>query len=190
MRHMCLMTKIKLTSREAILEAAFQVFNKNPGASLAHIAQHAGVGRATLHRQFKSRELLMIALAHTAIGELRNAIDLALVDATSHGDALKCSIVAIIPFAQRQWFLAHEHTQQDPTIIREYEADRKELRDSIDAAKDEGVFDHDIPTLWIAETYDSLIYAAWTMVREGRATPHQAADLAWRTLTQGLGISK
>ena len=57
MRQNCLMTKsLRLSSRDAIIEAAFAVFSKNPGAPLADVAGRAGVGRATLHRHFASRE--------------------------------------------------------------------------------------------------------------------------------------
>ena len=184
------MNKIRPNTREAILEAAFQIFNKQPGASLADVAKHAGVGRATLHRQFKSRELMMIALAHTAIEELRVAVDEATVDATGHGDGLKRSLAAIIPLAQRQWFLSHEPVERDPAISAQYKADQKELQASIEEAKAEGVFDKEVPAVWIAEVYENLVYTAWTSVREDRATANQAADLAWRTLTQGLGVSK
>lgn len=184
------MKKIKLTSREAILEAAFQLFNKHPRASLADIATYAGVGRATLHRHFKSRETLMVTLAQTANDELRIAVEEAIVSAKSHSDVLRLSLMAIIPLANRQWFLANEPVWQDPAILQDWEADRRELHNSIEAAKSEGVFDKNIPTPWIAETYDNLIYTAWTMVREGHTTNNQAADLAWQTLTRGLGTTK
>ncbi|MEM1316029.1 MAG: helix-turn-helix domain-containing protein, partial [Pseudomonadota bacterium] len=59
MRHLCLMSNIRLSSRDAILEAAFQLYARRPDASLAEVAQRAGVGRATLHRHFGSREALI-----------------------------------------------------------------------------------------------------------------------------------
>ena len=62
------MTKsLRLSSRDAIIEAAFSVFSKNPSAALADVAERAGVGRATLHRHFASRDDLMRALSKIAI---------------------------------------------------------------------------------------------------------------------------
>ncbi len=181
------MTNIRPTPRQAILEAAFQLFNRQPRASLADVAKHAGVGRATLHRHFKSRELLMIALGQTAIAELNHAIDEAVKDARNHGEVLQRSLNAIIPLAARQWFLAHEPVEHDQTIVRAYAAERKELHKIIDGAKVEGVFDKSIPTPWIAEAYDNLVYSAWASMRDGHTTASQASDLAWQTLTRGLG---
>ncbi len=180
------MNKIRPTSRDAILEAAFQIFNKRPSASLGDVAEHAGVGRATLHRHFSSRETLMVALAQTAIAELNAAVETAVADATSHTDGLKRALLAIIPLAERQWFLAHEPVMQDPAVEAAYKSDQAELCATIDAAKREGTFSQSVPTRWIAESYEGLIFAAWAMVRDQELTATQAADLAWRTLTEGL----
>lgn len=180
------MKKIRPSTRDAILEAAFQTFNQRPGASLGDVAKHAGVGRATLHRHFSSREALMTALAKTAMEELNTAVDAAVVDATSHSEGLRLALTAIIPLANRQWFLAHELVDRDPAIAAAYKRDTEELHAEIEAARAEGTFADDVPTKWIAETYENLIYGAWTMVRDGDATASQAATLAWRTLTDGL----
>lgn len=180
------MSVIKLSSRDAIVEAAFQVFSRQPTATLADVAAHAGVGRATLHRHFTSRTDLMVALTHVALQELDAAVEAATADATSHGDGLRKALEAIIPLADRQGFLAQEPVEQDPEIAEALQARKVQTLAEIDAAKAEGVFALDVPTVWIAEAYETLIYAAWAIVRSGEATPRQAADLAWRTLTHGL----
>ena len=180
------MSNIRPTSRDAILEAAFQLFNEKPTASLGDIAERAGVGRATLHRHFSSREQLMIALAHSANTELNEAIEKATADAASHTEALRQTLTAIVPLANRQWFLANETVDTDPTIKAAYQADRKQLLELIRSAQSEGTFAEDVPALWIAQSYENLIYAAWSMVRDDEVTASQAADLAWRTLTTGL----
>ena len=82
-------TPKRLPARQAIAEAGFELLSRNPGASLSEIAEHAGVGRATLHRHFASREALLIALAHQAIAEMDHAAEVACHDAPSHTDALK-----------------------------------------------------------------------------------------------------
>jgi len=181
------MNKIRPSSREAILEAAFQLFSQKPAATLGDVAKHAGVGRATLHRHFKSRETLMVALAHAATEELNTAVEEAVVGAASHTEGLRLTLGAVIPLANRQWFLAHEPVDSDPGVAAAYKADMAELYHEIEAARHEGAFAPDVPTKWIAETYENLIYGAWTSVRDGDLTSAQAADLAWRTLTVGLG---
>lgn len=180
------MSQIRPTTHDAIVEAAFQLFARNSGATLGDVAAHAGVGRATLHRHFASREDLMRALAKTAFDELTVAVDTANQDATSYSDALYRSLTAIIPLADRQLFLASDPIVNDTEIASLYAQDRQELTDLVLACTEEGLFDKTIPTAWLVESYEALVYAAWTMVRDGHTTPLQAADLAWRTLTSGL----
>lgn len=49
--------------RERILSAAGELFERDPGASMAEVAAAAGVGRSTVHRHFSSRRELSRALA-------------------------------------------------------------------------------------------------------------------------------
>lgn len=128
----------------------------------------------------------MSALALQAMIELNEVVDAATAGAQSYSEALKLSLNAIIPLGDRQLFLASEPVENDPAIAAAHRRDMDELRHAIEAARGEGLFAPDVPTGWIAQAYEALIYAAWTMVRDGDATPRQAADFAWRTLTSGL----
>ncbi|MEM8654678.1 MAG: helix-turn-helix domain-containing protein [Pseudomonadota bacterium] len=172
-------------SKSNILEAAFEVFSQNPGASLADVAQRAGVGRATLHRHFKGRGDLMVALTLTAARELDAAVDTAVVNCTTYTEALEVALHAILPLAARHMFLATEPAIHDPRVAAVYAAQTRDLARDIDHAKAEGTFDPHLPTEWIVQAYENLIYAGWALVAAGDATPKQAAALAWRTLTQG-----
>lgn len=128
----------------------------------------------------------MTALAQTALKELNDAVEAATMDAQSHTDGLRLSMAAIIPLANRQWFLSHELFDDGAEVTAAYKADIAELHKEIEAARSEGSFSPDLSTKWIAETYENLIYAAWTMIREEEATPSQAADMAWRTFMKGV----
>ena len=177
------MNEIRPQTRDAILEAAFQVFGQDPGASLSEVASRAGVGRATLHRHFKGRD----ALAHRALEELDRAVEAATKDAASYGEALRSSLETIVPLADRHGFLSREPVEDDLQVMAGYLRQQKELAEAIDAAKAEGCFGAEVPTPWIVQAFEGLIYAAWELVRAGEATPRQASAWAWRTLTQGLG---
>lgn len=186
MRHLCLMSIVRPKTRDAIVEAAFAVFSERPNASLHDVATRAGVGRATLHRHFPSRADLIRALSLAASDELDRAVAAATASALSATEALSLALHAIVPLANRQWFLAQEWTDTDEEIAAAYKASRDELSETIDAAKAEGCFAKDVPTVWLVDAYENLVYAAWSLVRAGETTPKQAADLAWRTLTRGL----
>ena len=181
---------LRPTSRDAIIEAAFEVFSRNPGASLSDVSDRAGVGRATLHRHFASRADLVRELALIAIEEMDAAVDAACESVPSHGEALRRSLSALIPLGARHGFLALEPIEDDPEIAAEFDRQTRETREAVEKAKGEGVFDPAVPTGWVVQAYDNLLYAAWESVRAGEATHDQAADLAWRTLTTGLGKDK
>lgn len=180
------MTKIRLDTKDAILQAGFDVFSKNSSASLDKIAKRAGVGRATLHRYFSSRDDLIEALAWAAMEELNQAVEEAVKDAQSYTEGLRLALTAIVPLSNRQLFLTNEPLDKSPKIAEAYLKDQHELMADIEKAKQEGAFSPEVPTKWIAECFEALTYAAWMMVKNGEATHKQAADLAWRTLTAGL----
>ncbi len=186
MRHNCLMTIIRPSTEQAIIEAAFQLLNQNPRASLADIANHAGVGRATLHRHFSGRDDLIKVLMLQAIDETERAADTASQHASSYAEALQLIFKAIIPLGNRHWFLAQEHEPGDRTIKRKLEQQNKAMNKVINHAKTEGLFSSELPNDWIIQTYDHMIHAAWEMVRTGQATIDQATQLAWQTLINGL----
>ncbi len=183
---MCLIMTIRPTTHDAILEAGYRLLSSNSGASMADIAEAAGVGRATLHRHFATREDLMSALAKRALKELSQAIETATKDAPSYTEGLRLALEAVIPLADRQAFLTLEAADHDIDIARAYEQERKETAAAFDAAKFEGSFAKDIPAEWMVAMYDAVIDAAWTLVRAEDATPKQAAKFAWRMLTAGL----
>ena len=174
-------------TRQAIRDAGFAVFGRNPGASLSDVAKLAGVGRATLHRYYAARLDLMRDLAAEARRELNEVVEAATRDATSYADGFRLSLRAILPLADRQLFLATDPVQSDPVLTEIVTQDRDVLLKDIAAAKAEGLFDPDLPDAWIAEVYEGLIFAGWTMVQRDGMSPDQAADLAWRSLVSGCG---
>ena len=178
---------VRPSTYDAIIEAAFSLFNEDPTATIAEIAEFAGVGRATFHRHFKGRDDLMSAMAHLALRELDHAIELATAEVESHTEGLRLAMAASIPLGNRQWFLATEFVAFDESVKDAYQSGMKVLASEIEAAKSEGSLDLAIPTEWIARVYESLIYAAWESVKEQEATPDQAARLAWRSFINGNG---
>ena len=76
--------------------------------------------------------------------------------------------------------------EADADLAARYAADQQETLKTVVAGQKEGGFDPNIPPEWIVQAYQHLIYAGWTMVAQGEATPKQAAKLAWTTLTKGM----
>lgn len=180
-------TSIRPPTRDAIIDAAFAVLSKNPSAALSEVAERAGVGRATLHRHFASRDDLVRALALQANQEMDEAIDVACTPAETYSEAVRLALQALIPLGDRHGFLALELFSGNAEMQAEFARQSRETAELVEAAKREGLFDKAVPTSWIVQAFDHLIYAGWESVSAGKTTPDQAADLAWRTLTNGLG---
>ncbi len=166
------------------------LFSRNPGASLSELAERAGVGRATLHRHFANRDDLVRTLALIAIEEMDAAADAASADAQSYSDALRQTLQALIPLGDRHGFLAREPLETDSDIAAEFKRLDRETNELVEAAKQEGLFDSGIPTAWITQVFDALLFAAWESIKLGESTNVQAVELAWQTLTLGLGATK
>lgn len=177
--------KFKLDSREAIIEAAFELYNERPSASLFDIAARAGVGRATLHRHFKGREDLLRVLARQAIAEIDEVAIEAFKQSSSSLDALRRVMAVIIPLANRQWFLAYEAFDDEPEISLGYQRQLSGTEFLIASAKKEGDIQSSLSDAWLARVFDNLIFAAWEMLKEEKATPAQAEQFAWQSFCEG-----
>ena len=123
-------------------------------------------------------------MARAALQELDAAVHTATRDATSYFDALRLVMQAIIPLAPRHMFLVREDILS-PDVSASFDKAEQELRELIDAAKAEDTLRADLPTEWVAQAYDHLIYAAWEMIRCEEATPRQAVALAWAQFSKG-----
>lgn len=178
---------LRPSAKAAIITASFELLVENPGASLAEIAKRAGVGRATLHRYFAGRDDLLLALARAAIREMDEAVNKACEGVQSSSDALFLCLEALVPLGDRYRFLANEPLDDHPDIAEEFARQDRETMALVEEAKHEGLFDRAVPTQWIVNSYEHLLYAAWASVTEQECTPSQATELAWRTLTNGLG---
>ncbi len=161
----------------------------NPRATLANVAEEAGVSRATLHRYFTSRDELIRMLALESI----DAIDRACGEIDYYGqsasESLRQTLDAIVPLGAHYSFLAlqGEAVAHDPEVARNLKRQLSQTAELVEAAKAEGTFGADVPTAWIVATIDALIYASWSTVHQGTVAPRDVAKLMFRTLTSGLG---
>lgn len=182
-----MMDSIRISARDAIIQSAFTVLGKNPSATLADVAARAGVGRATLHRHFASRDALLRELTLLASQQMDRAVDEACVPAQSYSEAVRLALQALIPLGDKRWFLTSDLFAEDPELQAEFARQSGEMAELIDAAKCEGLFDKAVPTSWIVQAFDHLLFAAWESVSADELTQDQATNLAWRTLIDGLG---
>ena len=177
---------IRPSSEEAIVESAVSLLSRNPVATMSEIAIKAGVGRATLHRHFSSREDLVHRIALRSIEETNAAVVQQLVPDSPAGERLLAMFTAVIPLGDRYHFLSRESNQQED-VRQQYKAQLEWLASLVDDLQQEGVLDNGISASWIVAQIDQLIWTAWCEVSAGRLAAQDAPQLAVRTLVNGLG---
>ncbi|MEU6998473.1 TetR/AcrR family transcriptional regulator [Nonomuraea sp. NPDC046570] len=174
--------------REQIIGAAIHHLNQHPTASMAQLAEAAGVSRATLHRHFTSREDLVIALGRRALerwAEVQEAVGL--TEATASADpariaaTLREMLTGLVDTADEHGFALTDHAMAvHPELLRR--SDELEEREVafFEAAQRAGVLRADQPARWVSNTVYGLLIAVRESLRSGdvarRDVPRLLAD--------------
>jgi TetR/AcrR family transcriptional regulator, mexCD-oprJ operon repressor len=168
MSHMgygCLMA----VDRDHVLRSAAALLTRKSTATMDEVAKAAGISRATLHRQFAGRDVLVRALESLGIAECEAALDRARLDEGGASDAVRRLVREIEPAAALLAFLYSENQlfeggQQNQGWTR--------IDDRVAAlfrrGQAAGEFRIDLTPAWLTEAlYGLLASGAWA-VSEGR----------------------
>ncbi len=181
------MMALPRSTKDSLLAAAIEVLSIRPRATLAEIAEAAGVRRVTLHRLLGTRDELLKEIAIQSLAEMDEACQKASEDAQSAIDALRASVEALVPVGDRCHFLwTQSEVWEEPSVAKEVARQNTELADLIDEAKAEGSIATDIPNAWIIAAIEAVVFAALTTARAGDVAVNDAGKLAARTLFAGL----
>ncbi len=177
-----------IRSQKALLKAGMELLNNNKAASFSDIANHAGVGRATLYRLFNSREKLIKAIAfycHERFDEATESIDR---EATSAMDAIRLLFQLAMPLTQEFQFLAHLEywSAEDSELLAMDQQQEAEMLALVDMAKKEGSICKSLPSYWVVNMIEALFYAGWKLQKDQQSTVEAAAEYAFRSLSQGV----
>ena len=171
--------------RERILQSATELFAEREFdlVLIDEVAAHAGVGKGSVYRQFKSKEELYAAAVIDGFAELQREIRSALPGCTS----TRAQVTAIVRhtlvffWSRRQFFaLLRDPKALPPSQERQYRAQRNELSRLIS-----GVFDDAVkrgamkPGLDARVAAESLLGMVRGINRYGReyTTPDRAIDI-------------
>ena len=177
----------RLPSRDAIVDAGIAALADNPEASLSAIAGAAGVSRATLHRYFADRQALIDTISLQAIQETDAAVNAIDWEGMTSREYLLAVFEAVIPLGDRYHMLSRAPLDAASDAVREaYSRQLRGVDTMVQWMAREGLVASKVPAAWAVLVIDSLIYAAWTAVREGSVAPRDAAALACRTCLRGL----
>lgn len=178
------------TTKDSLLKAAVEVLSTRPTATLAEIAEAAGVRRVTLHRLLGTRDDLLEEIAIRSLAEMDEACRQAVENAESAIAALRASVEALVPVGDRCHFLwTQAEVWEEPSVAKELARQNRELAQLIDEAKSEGSIAIDAPNAWIIAAIEAVVFAALKTVRAGDVAGNEAGKLAARTLFEGIETS-
>ncbi len=178
----------KEARRTELLNAASELLAVQPTASLADIAAHAGISKATLHRYFASRDDLILALGYQALAIIAAAISDCRPDADSAPVALTRIIHTLVPLADKLNFLINEPIlDTHPEFLAADEATQAPILDLLKRGQAAADLRADLPAEWMLHHINFAVFATWYAVHEGSIAPKHAADLLVKTLLGGIG---
>ncbi|WP_329077153.1 helix-turn-helix domain-containing protein [Streptomyces niveus] len=172
-------------TRRAIIDAAVATLSADHAASLADVAEAAGVGRTTVHRYFPERSDLLAAIgtdvrerieaatARARLGEgpAPAALDRLCLEFFELGDRLM--LLDDVPQFWA-WSGLEEDEAQAPSD--------RELLALVRRGQREGTLDPEVDDTWLHTVLWAMLYAAWEQTREYDTPKHTALSLCLRTL--------
>jgi TetR/AcrR family transcriptional regulator, repressor for lfrA len=176
-------------TRQAILDAAIEVFARNAAASLGDVAAAAGVGRTTLHRYFAERADLTAALREEVEKRLVEAHDRARVGDDTGAAALRriCQeyfdLGDVLSLLFSEQLAGGDDWGESTRCDGEFEAMvRRGHRD--------GSVDPELPATWIVSLIWSQLYAGWSYIAEHGVSRHEALRLVLRCVAGAVRPEK
>lgn len=180
-----------MSTWDTVLGAAQRLLTTDPTASMAQIAAAAGVGRATVHRHFASREELLHEIGRRSLDTWAASLA-SVADAAGSGDAVRIRAALEDLIAQ---FVADAETAgialTDPTVINEPTLRaRAEVLFAEEvalyaAAQAAGVLRADVPARWLGHTVYGLLVSVRDALVAGDVARRDAVDLVRSTFFEG-----
>ena len=179
-------------TRRAIVLAALEVLSGNPRASLADIADRAGVARSTLHRYYADRAALLRNIGAFVEGEYAAVLSRARIDEGTGFEAFERLASELLDALDTfsWWMGAMQAAAVDnPELIEEaftHDEEDVEIADIIVRGRRDGTIDPLLDSRWASTVLWSTLYATWTLAKAGAVTRAEARTQCLRSLLRAI----
>lgn len=182
------LNRSRRAAKRPLLDVVAEVLVAQPGASLAEVAEAAGISRTTLHKHYATRDELVLAVGVRATEIWEQAVD-RVADEPGTEAGLRELLAAMIESGPQLTFLWRNPVlDEDHELAERYIAVQNRCLAVLDRARREGLLAAATPDWWVLQTMFALVYTAAEAVQFGKLAPLDAPDLALRTLLNGLGV--
>ncbi|MEY9858723.1 AcrR family transcriptional regulator [Catenulispora sp. GAS73] len=183
-----LLGRSRRAMKRPLLDVVAEVLLAQPGASLAEVAEAAGISRTTLHKHYATRDDLVRAVGLRATEIYGQAVD-RVADEPGTEAGLRQLLAAMIESGPQLTFLWRNPVlDEDHELTERYLDAEKRCLAVLNRARSQGLLAASTPDWWMLQTVYSLVYTAADSVQFGKLAPLDAPDLALSTLLHGLGV--
>jgi AcrR family transcriptional regulator len=171
-----------------ILDAAIDALANDPDASMAEVARHAGLVRATVYVHFPTREALIAAVTERAMSEVIEVIEAAEPERGDPADALRRVVTETWRTLGRYHALIELNTRLPQAELRHrHRSVLATLEPLIARGQRAGTFRTDVPATWHLSMLMALIHAASAELRAGRMEADEAQSALLATVHGAMG---
>lgn len=174
-----------------MLDALAVTLNARPTATMAELADAAGISRATLHRRFPSREDLLVRLAEDAATLTEEALAGARLTEDSARAACLRLVTVLVPLGSRFTFLLREGVWLDerPAVAAATRKVEDTVHQLIMRGRQAGEFRVDLPAFFQVRLVVAAVFTAWEAVNAGELGSREAPEAAAAALLTGIGAT-
>jgi AcrR family transcriptional regulator len=176
---------VQVRVKRSLLDVVAEVFVADPGASLAEVAQAAGISRTTLHNHYATRDDLLCAVGNRVLDLWEETVG-KVEDGPDGG--LAALTAALLPLCPQLLFLwRNAGLEKQPGLAGRWDAGDEGVIAVMKRAQEHGVLAPGQPDSWLLMSYVSLLVAASGEVRAGRLAPLDAPGRVLGMFLHGIG---
>jgi len=175
-------------TKRAILDAASQLFARDTSASMSALAAAMGIGRATLHRHFPTRDALVAAMALDAIDRVSTAIEACRPAEGPVAAAMLRIAGNVIPLADEIRILDAGASVWDlPGLNDRWYSVSTVIEDLVRRGQYEGDIRPELSPAWVADLFVGTAWTAAVAIHDGRLAANDAPGLVVDATLRGVG---
>ena len=170
---------------DAVLETGARLLAADPSASVAAIAQAAGVDRRTVYRRFPNRDALLCGIYQAKMQAVEDVITQSRLTESPVQVALHRLLEGIV-VTDRRYPVGYRQMHCHPTTSDRLEKLREQIETFLQRAVDEGEIRPGLPEGMAWSLFITIVELVAHRLEE--LDPGPAADVAADTLLHGIGV--